>query len=90
MVRKAPGTDCALAEFFEFVGDYPLLGHNIISFDMKFINVASEVLFGERIQNDYIDTLLLSRWHLQSLKSHSLSNLCQYFDIDLRLIVVAT
>jgi DNA polymerase III epsilon subunit family exonuclease len=69
MVSKAPGIDCALAEFLEFTGDYPLLGHNIISFDMKFINVASEVLFGKGIQNDYIDTLLLSRRHLQSLKS---------------------
>lgn len=82
MVSKAPGIDCALTEFLEFTGDYPLLGHNIISFDMKFINEASEVLFGKGIQNDYIDTLLLSRKHLQSLKSHSLSNLCQYFDID--------
>lgn len=82
MVGKAPGIDDALTEFLEFAGEYPLLGHNIISFDMKFINVASEVLSGEGVHNDYIDTLLLSRQHLRNLKSHSLSSLCQYYDID--------
>jgi DNA polymerase III epsilon subunit family exonuclease len=82
MVKNAPRIDCVLTDFLKFAGDSPLLGHNIISFDMKFINVASEVLFGEGVHNDYIDTLLLSRRHLRNLKSHSLSNLCQYFDID--------
>lgn len=82
MVKKAQGIDNALAEFLKFTGEHPLLGHNIISFDMKFINVASEVLFGEEVHNDYIDTLLISRQYLRNLKSHSLSNLCQYFDID--------
>lgn len=82
MVGKAPGIDHALAEFLKFTGEYPLLGHNIICFDMKFINAAIKTLYGEVVQNDYIDTLLLSRQHLRNLKSHSLSNVCQYFDID--------
>ena len=82
MVRNAPGIDSALIEFLEFTGEYPLLGHNIISFDMKFINVVSEELYGVGVHNDYIDTLLLSRQHLRNIKSHSLSSLCQYFDID--------
>lgn len=82
MVKKAPGIDNALAEFLEFAGEHPFLGHNIISFDMKFINLASEVLYGEGVHNDYIDTLLLSRQHLRNLKSYSLSSLCQYYNID--------
>ncbi|MGB4658979.1 MAG: 3'-5' exonuclease [Mobilitalea sp.] len=82
MVRNAPGIDSALTEFLEFTGEYPLLGHNIISFDMKFINVVSKDLYGAGVHNDYIDTLLLSRQHLRNIKSHSLSSLCQYFDID--------
>lgn len=82
MVRNAPGIDSTLTEFFEFTGEYPLLGHNIISFDMKFINVASEALYGEIIHNDYIDTLQISRQYLRNIKSHSLSSLCQYFNID--------
>jgi DNA polymerase III epsilon subunit family exonuclease len=82
MVRNAPGIKSALTEFLEFTGESPLLGHNIISFDMKFINVVSEELYGAGVHNDYIDTLLISRQHLRNIKSHSLSSLCQYFDID--------
>ncbi len=82
MVRNSPGIDTALTEFLEFTGEIPLLGHNIISFDMKFINAVSEELYGAGVHNDYIDTLLLSRRHLRNIKSHSLSSLCQYFDIN--------
>ena len=82
MVKSAPGIDRVLSEFLEFTGEYPLHGHNIINFDMKFINVASETLYGEVVNNDYIDTLQLSRQHLRNLNSYSLSSLCQYFDID--------
>ena len=82
MVKNAPGIDCALSEFLEFTGEYPLLGHNIINFDMKFINAASEALYGEVVNNDYIDTLRLSRQHLRNINSYSLSSLCQYFGID--------
>lgn len=82
MVVNAQGIESVLNDFLEFSGANTLLGHNIISFDMKFINVASEALFGESVKNDYVDTLLLSRQHLRNIKSHSLSNLCQYFDIN--------
>jgi DNA polymerase III epsilon subunit family exonuclease len=82
MVNNSPGIDSVLTDFLEFAGANTLLGHNIISFDMKFINVASEELFGETVKNDYVDTLLLSRQHLRNIKSHSLSTLCQYFDVD--------
>ena len=82
MVKNAPRIDYVMTEFLDFVEDIPLLGHNIISFDLKFVNVASEELFGEKIKHDYIDTLLLARKYLRNIKSHSLSNLCQYFNID--------
>jgi len=82
MVMNAPKIDCVLMEFLDFVGDTPLLGHNICSFDLKFINVASEVVLGQKIKHDYVDTLLLARKYLQNIRSHSLSNLCQYFGID--------
>jgi DNA polymerase-3 subunit epsilon len=82
MVKNAPKIDCVLTEFLDFVGCMPLLGHNIISFDLKFINVASKELLGEKIKHDYVDILPLARKYLRNIKSHSLSNLCQYFDID--------
>lgn len=82
MVRNAPGINSALTEFLEFTGEFPLLGHNIISFDLKFINEVSKTLYGQVVHNDYIDTLQLSRHNLKNLKSHSLSSLCQYYDID--------
>lgn len=37
MVSDAVSFDVALADFVNFIGDLPLVGHNIHSFDMKFI-----------------------------------------------------
>lgn len=47
MVADAPSFDVALAEFLKFVGDYVLVGHNIHTFDMKFLYRDAEKYFGK-------------------------------------------
>ena len=40
MVADSPSFDKVLEEFLEFAGDAVLVGHNIHTFDMKFIHVV--------------------------------------------------
>ena len=83
MVAKAPTFDKALADFLSFIGDMNLVGHNIHSFDMKFICRDAVKYFGKTIGNDYIDTLPLARIYLPQLSHHSLTDLARYYGINI-------
>ena len=61
MVSEAPLIREAMTEFLRFVGEDILVGHNIQSFDMKFIYREVEELFQETVSNDFIDTLHMAR-----------------------------
>lgn len=82
MVSDAVSFDVALADFVNFIGDLPLVGHNINSFDMKFIYRDLEKYFGKVLDNDYIDTLKLSRMFLPMLSHHKLVDLAAYYNIS--------
>lgn len=82
MVADAPVFERALADFLEFVGDAVLVGHNIHSFDMKFLYRDAERYWGKTIGNDYVDTLQLSRAFLPQLAGHKLTELAGYYGIS--------
>lgn len=82
MVADAPDFKTALADFLEFVGDFPLVGHNIHTFDMKFIYRDCQRFFGKTIDNDYVDTLRIARTYLPQLESRKLVDLASYYDIS--------
>ena len=82
MVAEAPEFEEILQAFMDFVGDSILVGHNINSFDMKFLYRDSERYFGQTVTNDYIDTLKLARLCLPDLGHHRLSDLAQYYGIS--------
>lgn len=82
MVADAPLIHEALPEFLDFIGDFVLVGHNIHSFDLKFIYRAAEQLLGRAVMNDYIDTLYMARSCLPGLHHHKLTDLAAYFHID--------
>ncbi len=82
MVVNRPGFENVLSEFVEFIGDDILVGHNIASFDMKFICRDAEKYFGKTIGNNYIDTLQLARLYLPELDHHTLSDLARYYHIS--------
>lgn len=84
MVKDAPVMEIALAGFFEYVGNYVLVGHNIHTFDMKFIYRDCERYFGKIPKNDYIDTLKLARFCLPELKHYKLTDLATYYGISTR------
>lgn len=82
MVADAPELKEVMEKFLSFIGNEVLVGHNIHSFDMKFLNRAMETLYGKTLGNDYIDTLLMARSCLTELTHHRLVDLAAYFHIS--------
>jgi len=70
-LQSAPTWDSIQRDFLDFIGDLPLIGHNIRSFDLRFIEKA----IGYEIDSPVIDTLDLSRYAFPELSSHKLSYL---------------
>lgn len=84
MVSDAPRIEEVIPEFVKFVGDDILLGHNIVSFDSKFLcREAAEV--GLSLNNKLFDTLTYAR-RLKKLtdmpSSLSLTALNEFFGIE--------
>lgn len=67
--------------FLEFIGDDILVGHNIHTFDMKFIWRAAETLYGKTVTNDYIDTLAEAKRRLPQLSHRKLVDIAAYYGI---------
>lgn len=82
MVIDAPTLDVILPQFIDFIGDMILVGHNIKSFDMKFIYRDCRKIFGKIPDNDYVDTLRFSRTILPDLPHHALGDLATYYGIS--------
>lgn len=77
MVKDAPTFPQALAAFDAFAGDMVLVGHNIHSYDMKFMYRDAEKYFGKTFGNDYVDTYRLARALLPGLGHYTLVSLAE-------------
>lgn len=82
MVKNAPLFQDALGIFFGFIGNDVLVGHNIHTFDMKFIYRDAEKFFGKIPDNDYVDTLQLARRCLPQLSAYKLVDLAGFYGIS--------
>lgn len=82
MVAGAPDITTVFPQFLTFVGSSVLVGHNIQSFDLQFLNQASMDLYQKVLDNDYIDTLYMARNCLPQLSHHRLVDLAAYFRIS--------
>lgn len=80
MVAGAPDIKTAFGELIGFMGDLPMLGHNVI-FDYSFLKCAA-MSFGMEFERDGIDTLRIARRVVPELDSKRLEYLCNYFGID--------
>ncbi len=69
--------DKAIEDFLNFIKGYPLVGHNILNFDIPFIETRG----GFKFKNRLSDTLLISKFLAPNLKSHSLRNALNQFGI---------
>jgi len=84
MVQDSPCFESVLQAFLDFAGEDVLVGHNIHSFDMKFINRDAMKYWGLSVGNNYIDTLPMSRQLLPQLPHHRLVDLAAYYGISAR------
>lgn len=82
MVSDAPSIEEVLPRFIEFIENDILVGHNICSFDMKFIYRDCERLYEQTCTNDYIDTLKLAKIVFPDWHHRRLSDLADYYDIS--------
>ena len=82
MVEDARIFEDVLPDFLNFVEDAVLVGHNIHTFDMKFLYRECEDMYGETITNDYVDTLYMARRLVPELSHHKLVDLADYFRIS--------
>lgn len=79
-VAGKPRISEVIAEVVEFIGDEPILGHNVI-FDYSFLKKAA-TNNGLSVNNQGIDTLKMARRILPELPHRNLSYLCDHFGID--------
>lgn len=76
-MKRIPDREVIKKQVKAFIGNYPLIAHNV-SFDKIFL----EKFFGERLQNEFFDTLELARLFFPSFASHSLQNLVETLSIQ--------
>lgn len=75
---EAPAFSDILPGVLSFIGDLPLVGHNI-KFDRDFLAAASK----RNLSNDLYDTLELAKYLLPAAGSHRLGELCKSLEIVL-------
>ncbi len=80
MVADAPTIENVLPEFLDFVGSCLLVAHNA-DFDTGFIRVAADRC-GIQFTNPYLDTLALSKYINQDLKTHKLNILAKHYKLE--------
>ena len=81
MVEDSPTIEYVLPKFLEFIGDFPLVAHNA-RFDMGFL-ISNAHRLGYEINNNVLDTLLLSRKFNKDCAKHNLNYLTKHFNIKL-------
>ncbi len=77
-VAAAPSLDAVIPDFLAFIGDKPLLGHNLHTFDIPFL----ECKMGRILENWAIDSIYLAKRCFPGLPSYKLSYLKDVFQLD--------
>ncbi len=81
MTATAPSLQEAFERFLTFVGDSPVVGHNLSSFDSSIIYDLCQTYFNNPFTNDIVDTLLFTRSSHHDTKSYRLADMCEYYGI---------
>jgi DNA polymerase-3 subunit epsilon len=76
MVKNSPDILDVLPDFFKFIGNTPLVGHNI-TFDLRFLNSYLE----DNLTNSLADTMLIARKKLPNLDNHKLETIVRLLNI---------
>lgn len=74
MLSTAPAIQSVLPQYKDFIGDSILVGHNV-NFDINFIYDNFMKYLSQPLENDYIDTMRLSRRIHPEFPHHRLKDL---------------
>lgn len=80
-VKNAPKAEKALSDFWDFIGNYPLIAYNS-DFDMGFIQVNCYNTLGKTVDNDVVDALPLAQQYLYQLPNKKLETVKQHFGLN--------
>lgn len=80
MLTGRPRLDEILPGFLDWVGDEPILGHNV-NFDINFLYDNAIELCGRPVSNDFIDTLRLARYLYPQERHNRIQDLIVRFGI---------
>ncbi|MCX8071068.1 MAG: exonuclease domain-containing protein [Candidatus Binatia bacterium] len=81
MLRHQPAIAEVWDEFCAFVQDSVLVAHNA-SFDLSYLNLASQSLTGVRLTDTYLCTLKLARRLVPEIRKRGLDSLAEFFGIS--------
>lgn len=81
MLSDAPRFDEILCDFLQFIGDYPLIGHNV-GFDVNFVYDGATRCLGHGIDNVHVNTIRLAKHAAPDLPNYKLGTVLKYFGIE--------
>ena len=81
MVADAPTEEEAMPKILEFIGDYPIVAHNVV-FDYSFLNEASWRTRKQGIDNPRIDSQQFFKEVYPDIEAHGLEALCKKFKVE--------
>lgn len=81
MLSSAPNTKDVLSDFYSFLGQGILIGHNV-NFDINFLYDNFVYYLNKELHNDFIDTVRISRRLHPDLKHHRLIDIATVYSID--------
>lgn len=70
-----------MSKFVDFSKGYTLIAHNA-KFDMGFLNSNMNYCFNKNLENEYLDTLKISKEMIKGLSSYKLESLANFFNVD--------
>lgn len=82
MLVGQPKIQDVYPDFIKFLGNAIFVAHNA-DFDYRFLKNAGKDL-GYYLENEYEDTLIISRKVIPSLPNHKLNTVCAHFNIEFR------
>lgn len=88
-LQQAPAFKKIVSDFFDFIGNSILVAHNA-HFDLRMINRELNRLSYQKLVNQTIDTLKISRKFIKGTDTLKLSNLAFYFGISVKELHLAS
>ncbi len=82
VMEQGKSDTVVIPDFMKFISNAVLVGHNILGFDIFFVNAHIRKLQLKPIENFAIDTLIMSRKLIPGLPNYKLGTVANYFNIS--------